>query len=110
MASVYSLDLSPRAFLALMRAGIETVEQLQKLDDEQLMRLRGIGEQSLAEIRSKIGPHHPTPSKADLVRRMADEQMAHELYKAVPQIVALKECCGEMGLLQWLQMPVVGER
>lgn len=49
------LDLSARAYNALKRSGINTVEELQALDEEKLARLRGIGATNLCEILTKRG-------------------------------------------------------
>ena len=54
-APIESLDLSARAYNALKRSGINTVEELQAMDEEKLARLRGIGSTVLCEILTKRG-------------------------------------------------------
>jgi len=49
-----SLDLSARSLNALKKAGIETVEKLQGLTEEELNAVKGLGEKSLKEIVKKL--------------------------------------------------------
>lgn len=51
---IEELDFSVRTYNCLKRARIDTVEQLQRLDDEQLMRIRNLGRWCVAEIRQKV--------------------------------------------------------
>lgn len=53
--SIDVLELSARAYNALKRSGINTVEELQALDNKQLARLRGIGPTIVCEILTKKG-------------------------------------------------------
>jgi len=48
------LNLPPRAWNALMRAGITTVEELAACSDAELLGLRGFGLTSLAEVRERL--------------------------------------------------------
>lgn len=50
---IESLDLSLRAYNALKRAGINTVEALRDFPESSLARLRGVGETVCAEILEK---------------------------------------------------------
>ena len=45
-----NLDLSLRAYNALRRAGINTVEELRKIDDSEIEQLRGVGTKIAYEI------------------------------------------------------------
>ena len=45
-----NFDLSLRAYNALRRAGINTVEELWKLDDSEIEQLRGVGTKIAYEI------------------------------------------------------------
>lgn len=48
------VNFTPRTYLVLKRANINTVEQLSQLTDIDLLRLRNLGQTSLAEIRQKL--------------------------------------------------------
>lgn len=72
---IEELGLSVRPYHVLKRANIDTVEQLQQLSDEDLMRFRNMGSHSLAEIREKVA-YVKTMTNADRIRAMSDEQLA----------------------------------
>ena len=67
------LDFSVRTYNALKRAKIETVEQLRQKTDDDLYKIRNLGMRSIEEIRSKLAY---TPSNADRIRSMNDEELA----------------------------------
>lgn len=48
------LDLSIATYNLLRRAGIDTVEQLRAMDEEDLIAVRGMGNRSFAEIKDKL--------------------------------------------------------
>lgn len=48
-----SLDLSTRSRNALKKAGIETTEQLQRMTEEELTKIKGLGKKSVEEILKK---------------------------------------------------------
>ncbi len=48
------MDLSTRAYNSLRRAGISTVEELQTLKDEDLLRVRNLGEKCFHEVKEKL--------------------------------------------------------
>lgn len=52
--SITFLKLSPRANACLKRSGINTIDQLRKLSDDQLLEIRNLGRKSIAEIRNAI--------------------------------------------------------
>lgn len=51
---IEELDLSPRAWGCLKRAGIDTVEQLRETPVEYLEKIRGMGAKSMEEIAQKL--------------------------------------------------------
>jgi DNA-directed RNA polymerase alpha subunit len=56
------LSLNTRAYNALRRDGIETVEQVLRLTDEQLLGVRNLGAKGLAEIKASLAEYledHP---------------------------------------------------
>lgn len=53
--SLYSLDLSERTIRCLERAGIDTVEELADMSDEEIMRIRDMGRKGYEEIRTALG-------------------------------------------------------
>lgn len=52
--NIEELDLTARTYGSLKRAGIDTVEQLRKLDDGRLLKIRSFGQKSLEEVRQKV--------------------------------------------------------
>lgn len=76
---IEELGLSVRPYHVLKRNGINTVEQLQQLSDEDLMLFRSMGRHSLAEIREKLA-FVKTMTNGDRLRSMSDEQLASFLY------------------------------
>ena len=51
---VEELDLSVRSYNCLKRAGIDTVEQLVKKTEEDMMKVRNLGKKSLAEVKARL--------------------------------------------------------
>ena len=76
---IEELGLSVRPYNVLKRARIDTVEQLQQLSDEDLMRFRNMGRHSLEEIREKVA-YVKTMTRADKLRTMSDEYMCSFIY------------------------------
>ncbi len=48
------LQLSPRSYNCLKRAGVNTVEDVVRMSEAELLRLRNFGGQSLEELREKL--------------------------------------------------------
>lgn len=66
------VKLSKRTYNALRRSGVDRVEHLVAMSDEDLMRIRNFGEKSLAEVHEKLtayvdihGPLNPGQSHYD---------------------------------------------
>jgi DNA-directed RNA polymerase subunit alpha len=55
--SIEELDLSVRSFNCLKRAGINTVEELIKKTEEDMMKVRNLGKKSLEEVKSKLAEY-----------------------------------------------------
>lgn len=120
---IEDLKLSVRVYNCLKRAGIDTVEQLSRMPDEELMKLRNFGIGCLNEVRAKIGM--PRKTNADRIRALDDEKLANYLMqftdldcrigfcRNLPKCDALLDTedgipssmC-EKCLLEWLQQPV----
>ncbi len=49
-----SLQLQNRAYNALRRGGISTVEQLLAMDEESLLNIQGLGAKTLSEVKEKL--------------------------------------------------------
>lgn len=64
------MGFSVRVRNILRRAGIETTEQLQELNIDDLMRIRGLGEKCVEEIRGKM--------------KLADRAVTREMLQAAP--------------------------
>lgn len=52
--TIEELDLSVRSYNCLKRAGINTVEELIKRDEEEMMKVRNLGRKSLDEVQQKL--------------------------------------------------------
>lgn len=55
--SIEELDLSVRSFNCLKRAGINTVEELTKKTEEDMMKVRNLGKKSLEEVKAKLADY-----------------------------------------------------
>lgn len=77
--NIEALNLSVRAYNCLKRAGIDTVEQLRQMDDEQLSRVRNMSARCVQEIREKV-EHRQTMTNADRLDAMSIEDKAQFLY------------------------------
>lgn len=64
--TIEELDLSVRSYNCLKRAGIDTVEELTRKTEEDMMKVRNLGKKSLAEVKSKL-------AKFGLSLRSSDE-------------------------------------
>lgn len=53
--SIDDLDLSVRSYNCLKRAGISTVDELVKMTEEEMMKVRNLGRKSLEEVQQKLG-------------------------------------------------------
>ena len=53
--SIDDLDLSVRSYNCLKRAGISTVEELVKMTEEDMMKVRNLGRKSLEEVQQRLG-------------------------------------------------------
>lgn len=51
---VEELDLSVRSYNCLKRAGIDTVEQLVRKSEEEMMKVRNLGRKSMAEVKARL--------------------------------------------------------
>ena len=52
--TIEELDLSVRSYNCLKRAGINTVEELTKMTEEDMMKVRNLGRKSLEEVQQKL--------------------------------------------------------
>lgn len=52
--TIEELDLSVRSYNCLKRAGINTVEELIRKSEEEMMKVRNLGKKSLEEVQNKI--------------------------------------------------------
>ena len=104
---IEALSFSIRTYNCLKRAGIHTVGQLMRMDDEALMNIRNFGRRSLAEVREKLktadsictGPgdtYHPDDSFDDLMDDFSDLQPEDLETKAVKadNIITLDQLVG----------------
>ena len=52
--TIEEMDLSVRSYNCLKRAGINTVEELIRKSDEEMMKVRNLGKKSLEEVQNKL--------------------------------------------------------
>jgi DNA-directed RNA polymerase subunit alpha len=52
--TIEELDLSVRSYNCLKRAGINTVEELIRKSEEEMMKVRNLGKKSLEEVQNKL--------------------------------------------------------
>lgn len=78
MKPIEELDLSVSSYNRLKMAGIDTVEQLQNMDECQLLRLRHMTQRNVDEITQKVRLCAVT--NADHIRSMTDEELAEYLW------------------------------
>ena len=52
--TVEEMDLSVRSYNCLKRAGINTVEELIRKSEEEMMKVRNLGKKSLEEVQNKL--------------------------------------------------------
>ena len=52
--TIEELDLSVRSYNCLKRAGINTVEELTRKTEEDMMKVRNLGKKSLQEVKEKL--------------------------------------------------------
>ena len=52
--TIEELDLSVRSYNCLKRAGINTIEELIKKNEEEMMKVRNLGRKSLEEVQQKL--------------------------------------------------------
>ena len=109
------IDLSVRTYHTLRRAGVNTIEQLRQLSEDDLSRIRGLGVRGIEEIRNKLVEFHlfnrvedePVKTNGDRIRAMSDEELANQIecpYDNVPELCYHSTCydC----VLKWLKQPV----
>lgn len=99
------LDLSVRAYNCLFRAGVDTVEKLRELSDDDLFRIRNISQKNIEEIRERLAKLRIT--NADRIQVMSIEEKAK--YFRCPRdlnsnFVCLDKSCEEC-VIKWLKQP-----
>lgn len=87
---IEDMDFTVRTYHVLKRAGINTTEEVQRMTDDDLYRLRNIGKLTFSEIRSKlpyIPPEKfellPVQSFADKIRAMTDEELCDAIFQLI---------------------------
>ena len=96
------LELSVRTYSRLKQRGINTVEHLMSIPDEDLEHIFAIGVNGLAEVKEKLKTRY---TNADHIRSMSDE----ELQKFICNNTKCESCnfSGWTGCLlgEWLKQP-----
>ena len=55
--TIEELDLSVRSYNCLKRAGINTVEELTKKTEADMLKVRNLGKKSLQEVKEKLAEY-----------------------------------------------------
>ena len=63
--TIEELDLSVRSYNCLKRAGINTVEELTRRTEEDMMKVRNLGKKSLQEVKEKLAALGLSMRKSD---------------------------------------------
>ncbi len=87
MITIDVLGLPTRARNALLRAGITTVENLTARSDAELLRLRGFGSTSLAQVRENLaawGRERPPDTVSPETAPAAEHEHEHEPIALLP--------------------------
>ena len=63
--TIEELDLSVRSYNCLKRAGINTVDELTKKTEEDMMKVRNLGRKSLEEVQRKLAELGLSLKKSD---------------------------------------------
>lgn len=86
--TIEELDLSVRTFNCLKRAGINTVGELRKMSEEDLMEVRNLGRKSKEEVIKKL-------ASMDLTFR--DREMAPSYSEQLQALIGLKDVKEQVG-------------
>lgn len=112
--TIEDLDLSVRSYNCLKRAGINTVEELCGLTDEDFSKIRNLGKRSIEEIKKKIAevkgiPYTPAPpAPAQNYSEKLNELVGLENVKEqVKKITALAKMRRDMSEFGKEKVPVV---
>lgn len=73
---IISIGLSNRSANALRRAGINTVGEMLKCNDDSLRKIRFLGEKSIAEILGKIEEYRELDDSPDLFEKIEEDALA----------------------------------
>lgn len=100
---IEELNLSLRAYNALRRARIFSVEQLRSMTDDELMKVRNLGKKSFVEIKDKLSQYKDaaapvqTPKTVTTYQQMLDELIGLENVKAqIKRITAFAQMQRDM--------------
>lgn len=63
--NIEELDLSVRSYNCLKRAGIDTIEELTRKTEEDMMKVRNLGRKSLEEVKNKLSAMNLSLRKID---------------------------------------------
>lgn len=82
---IEQLNLSGAAYFALKRANINTMEELDRINDEELIKIKNITKQKIGEIRQKIEAYRanidPEEKKMKFMVRISKLKKEQEAYK-----------------------------
>ena len=112
LTSIETLDLSVRSYNCLRRAGIDSVEKLRSMTDDELMHVRNLSRKCLYEIKQKLTEHQtlsvPVQITAPSYLDMLNELIGLEnVKKQVGKITALAKMKRDMDAMNKASLPIV---
>lgn len=119
LTPIEELDLSIRAYNCLKRAGINCIEELQKLTDVDYLHIRNLGRKSTEEIKQKLtelgypptASQTPLPNYFEMLAQLIGLENVKEQVKKIAALAKLKqdmEALGKQALPIVLNMEFIG--
>ena len=110
--SIETLELSIRSYNSLRRAGVDSVEKLRSMSDDELMKVRNLGKKCFYEIKEKLSKYKelsvPVQITAPSYLDMLNELIGLENVKnQVGKIIALAKMKQDIDLMQKSSLPIV---
>ena len=110
--SIETLKLSIRSYNCLRRAGVDSVEKLRSMSDDELMKVRNLGKKCFYEVKEKLSKYKelsvPVQITAPSYLEMLNELIGLENVKdQVGKIVALAKMKQDMDSMNKASLPIV---
>ncbi len=87
--SIDVLELSSRSYHCLLRAGINTIEELSKKSDDDLRCIRNLGFRNTMEIRQKLSKYYE--DHPQFIEAFSKKQQAKSYYNMLEELIGLED-------------------